>query len=72
MTCSFSFEFEACFAVDSLPIVFAALQDVLVRVDAGAAVCALDVTKCEVRTGVGFDNSQVIAATGRAGVFHAL
>jgi hypothetical protein len=30
------------------------------------------VTKCEVRTGVGFDNSQVIAATGGAGVFHAL
>ena len=42
------------------------------RVDAGAAVCALDVTKCEVGAWVGFDNSQVIAATGRAGVFHAL
>ena len=42
------------------------------RVDAGAAVYALDVTKCEVRAGVGFDNSQVIAATGGADVFHAL
>jgi hypothetical protein len=42
------------------------------RVDAGAAVYALDVTKCEVRAGVGFDNSQVIAATRGAGVFHAL
>lgn len=72
MTCSFSLELEACFAVDSLPMVFAALQDVFVRVDAGAAVCAFDVTKCEVRAWVGFDNSQVIAATRGAGVFHAL
>jgi hypothetical protein len=58
--------------VDALPTVFVLFHDVLMREDVVAACTAFEVPQGVILTGIGLDNSKVIAGAFRAFGVHRL